>query len=285
MGRSHTYSSLIQPSRLNQSENRLLRFPNPVRQCAHGVLAIAAACTFVAADTFSKPMARAASSDLPRPATDSSDGQSPLAEPDLLAQVTYPTLSAGSTGASVSRLQATLKLMGFYQGAVDGVYAQATQEAVSRFQTAAGIAADGITGPSTWAQLLPSPDAVTAISEQAGAPGETSNPPPVSEATDPLPASEPATPPSASGPSGPATPPANVAPPVLSLHAEGSAVSQLQRELQTLGYYSGTIDGVFGQQTQAAVSRFQTDKQLTVDGIVGASTWEALTRALAQSAR
>lgn len=265
MGRSHTYLPLIQPSLLSQSENRLLRFPNPVRQCAHGVLAIAAACTFVAADTFSNPMARAASSDLARPATDSSDGQSddqsPLAEPDLLAQVTYPTLSVGSTGASVSRLQATLKLMGFYQGAVDGVYAQATQEAVSRFQTAAGIAADGIAGPSTWAKLLPSPEAVTAIS-----------------ATDPLPASEPATPPSASGP-------ANVAPPVLSLHAEGSAVSQLQRELQTLGYYSGTIDGVFGQQTQAAVNRFQTDKQLTVDGIVGASTWEALTRALAQSAK
>lgn len=279
MGRSHTCSPLIQPSLLSQSENQLLRFPNPVRKCAHGVLAIAAACTFVAADTFSNPMARAASSVLTRPAIDHSDGQSPLAEPDLLAQVTYPTLSAGSTGASVSRLQATLKLMGFYQGAVDGVYSQATQEAVGRFQTAAGIAADGVTGPSTWAKLLPSPDAVTAISEQAGSPSETSDPPPVSEATDPLPASEPATPPSALEP---ATPPANV-PPVLSLHAEGSAVSQLQRELQTLGYYSGTIDGVFGQQTQAAVSRFQTDKQLTVDGIVGASTWEALTRALAQS--
>ncbi len=271
MVRSHTYLPPIQRSLLSQSKNRLLRFSSPARLCSHGVLAIAAACTFVAADAFSNPTARAASSALTRSGTDNSVGQSLLAESDLLAQVAHPTLSAGSTGADVSRLQATLKLLGFYQGAVDGVYGQVTQAAVGRFQAAAGIAADGITGPSTWAKLLPSPDAVTAVSEQTESPDEPPDPPLSSEPTVPTPSAK------------PASPTANT-PPVLRLRAEGSAVSQLQRELQTLGYYSGAIDGVFGQQTQAAVTRFQTDKQLTVDGIVGASTWGALTRALAQPA-
>ena len=194
------------------------------------------------------------------------------AAPELDAQVTYPILSIDSTGASVSRLQATLKLLGFYQGPVDGSYGQSTQAAVTRFQAAAGLTADGITGPLTWARLLPNPEDITAVSTRTGS---------VSAAAPTLPAPE--------APEAPAAPeasaaPADSAPPILRLNAEGSAVAQLQRELETLGYYSGTIDGVYGEQTQAAVTQFQTDQQLTADGIVGAATWDALSRALAQSA-
>jgi peptidoglycan hydrolase-like protein with peptidoglycan-binding domain len=36
------------------------------------------------------------------------------------------------------------------------------------------------------------------------------------------------------------------------------------------------IDGVFGQQTEAAVRHFQHGKGLTADGIVGAQTWVAV---------
>ncbi|MEE3718838.1 peptidoglycan-binding domain-containing protein [Tumidithrix elongata RA019] len=35
-------------------------------------------------------------------------------------------------------------------------------------------------------------------------------------------------------------------------------------------------DGVFGDQTEAAVIKFQTEHGLDADGIVGARTWEAL---------
>ncbi len=42
------------------------------------------------------------------------------------------------------------------------------------------------------------------------------------------------------------------------------------------GYYFGTIDGVFGYQTQAAVKSFQNDKQLVVDGVIGSQTWDYL---------
>ena len=80
----------------------------------------------------------------------------------LIAQG-YPLLSPGSTGDSVSRLQATLKLLGFYQGPVDGSYTPATADAVAQFQSAAGISADGVAGPSTWASLLPEPSDVARI--------------------------------------------------------------------------------------------------------------------------
>ncbi len=259
MGRSRTYQPLIEQPLLRQANvNRGLRGLDPGRICVQGVLAIAAAGFSLTAESLIQPTALAASPSISSASEDS-------VTPGLLAQVTYPTLSAGSTGANVSRLQATLKLLGFYQGTVDGTYGETTQAAVTRFQTAAGITADGITGPLTWAKLFPAPDDITEISARVGS---------VSASPDPAP------PP----PAVPAATPAASAPPVLRLNAEGSAVAQLQRELQTLGYYSGAIDSIYGEQTRAAVTQFQTDQQLTVDGIVGASTWNALTRALAQSA-
>lgn len=190
------------------------------------------------------------------------------AAPDLVAQADYPILTAGSSGDRVSHLQATLKLLGFYSGDVDGTYSQATQDAVARFQSAAGIAADGIVGPSTWDKLLPAPDAVAAIPS-----GEVPLAPP---------ASSPASTPESSNQENGSPEPALNSPPVLRVDAVGSAVSQLQSELQSLGYYKGEIDGGYGEQTEAAVRQFQSDQQLAVDGVVGPSTWDALSRALAQ---
>lgn len=183
-----------------------------------------------------------------------------------VSSVTYPILSEGSTGDSVSRLQATLKLLGFYAGPINGNYNTSTQAAVARFQTAAGIAADGITGASTWQKLLPTP---SDISTTATAQPVARTEPVVDTPTSP--SAEPADEQPQAQPQGP---------PILRPNVEGSAVSQLQRELQQLGYYDGEIDGVYGDLTQAAVKNFQSDKGLEVDAIVGPSTWEALTQAL-----
>ena len=177
-----------------------------------------------------------------------------LAAPDTAIAPVYPLLSTGSTGAAVSQLQATLQLLGFYSGEVSGNYSAATQEAVARFQAAAGISADGIAGPSTWAKLLPAPDEVASI--------------PASQ----IPVSSTAQ----------QTETATSGPPILRPGIEGSAVSQLQQELTTLGYYKGAIDGGYGELTQSAVRAFQSDKGLVVDAIVGPSTWDALTQALAE---
>ncbi|MBF1989211.1 peptidoglycan-binding domain-containing protein [Fischerella thermalis] len=74
-----------------------------------------------------------------------------------IAQVSInrPNLQLGSQGQPVSELQAALKLLGYYTGAVDGNYNQATATAVSRFQQAAGLNPNGIVDAITWQRLFP----------------------------------------------------------------------------------------------------------------------------------
>lgn len=56
----------------------------------------------------------------------------------------------------------------------------------------------------------------------------------------------------------------------------GSDVVYLQQRLTSKGYGVGTIDGKFGNKTLEAVKAFQAENNLTVDGIVGINTWNAL---------
>lgn len=58
--------------------------------------------------------------------------------------------------------------------------------------------------------------------------------------------------------------------------SRGAEVTQIQRKLQQLGYYSGSADGIFGTATLKAVKQFQKDQGLVADGIVGAKTLRAL---------
>jgi hypothetical protein len=58
--------------------------------------------------------------------------------------------------------------------------------------------------------------------------------------------------------------------------SKGDEVSAMQRQLQSLGLYGGAIDGHFGGETEIAVRRFQRNRGLHADGIVGADTWRAL---------
>jgi peptidoglycan hydrolase-like protein with peptidoglycan-binding domain len=58
----------------------------------------------------------------------------------------------------------------------------------------------------------------------------------------------------------------------LKLGSTGAAVRDLQQDLTILKYYTGAIDGVFGAKTKDAVVKYQKDKNLTTDGIVGIET-------------
>lgn len=58
--------------------------------------------------------------------------------------------------------------------------------------------------------------------------------------------------------------------------SRGEDVKTLQAQLNALGYDCGTVDGIFGAKTYNAVVKFQKDRGLAVDGIVGKNTWAAL---------
>ena len=49
-----------------------------------------------------------------------------------------------------------------------------------------------------------------------------------------------------------------------------------QDDLNTLGYRTNGLDGIFGAATQNAVREYQRTRGLAVDGIVGCNTWRAL---------
>ena len=56
----------------------------------------------------------------------------------------------------------------------------------------------------------------------------------------------------------------------------GSTVKQIQTKLKTWGYYSGSVDGVYGSATEKAVRSFQKKNGLTVDGKAGPQTLKAM---------
>lgn len=200
--------------------------------------------------------------------------------------VNRPILKLGSQGTDVSELQAALKLLGYFSGMVNGFYDESTARAVSRFQQASGLNPDGIAGPATWNRLFP------AVSRAENPPAIFPKKPPTSSRNSasafPVPSSlqtpvnnspqnlsVPAIPNSSTA-ANPQT--AAITLPILRQGMRGSAITLLQERLKTQGFFSGSVDGVFGEATHAAVKAAQQHFQLQPDGIVGSATWSALLR-------
>ncbi len=54
--------------------------------------------------------------------------------------------------------------------------------------------------------------------------------------------------------------------------SRGSEVREIQTRLKKWGYYSGSVDGIYGTKTRDAVKYFQRKNGLTADGIAGKAT-------------
>lgn len=147
----------------------------------------------------------------------------------------------GSQGEGVSQMQTKLKEMGFYSGEITGNVGNKTVAAIKGFQEKYGLTADGVAGPQTLAKI----DAAYASRGNSGS--------------------------SDSGSSGGG----------LKQGSKGSEVSELQRNLTTLGYYWADITGNFGEKTKTAVKRFQEENGLSADGVAGAKTIAAIAKAMA----
>jgi len=178
--------------------------------------------------------------------------------PGFAQAPTRSIVRLGSQGTDVTELQSTLKLLGYFGGSVNGVFEESTDQAVRRFQQAAGIEADGVVGAATWNRLFPTSEPVA-----ANAAPKPLTQKPVTQ-TELRPArSEPA----ATGEF-----------PILRRGARGEAVRGLQSRLRAIGIYNGEVDGVFGAGTEAAVKAAQSKFGLEADGVVGGATWAAILR-------
>lgn len=57
-----------------------------------------------------------------------------------------------------------------------------------------------------------------------------------------------------------------------SFGSRGEEVRSVQKKLKSLGFYSGSIDGIYGKGTQSAVTAFQKSCGIKADGIAGPTT-------------
>ena len=81
-------------------------------------------------------------------------GVSPAMPVETTTVVGRPTVSYGSRGDAVRKLQELLNALGYDCGSVDGIFGSKTKAAVLAFQKANGLGADGIVGPLTWGKLV-----------------------------------------------------------------------------------------------------------------------------------
>ena len=149
-------------------------------------------------------------------------------------------LREGDTGENVYILQARLFELGYYTGRIDGRFTNETTMAVTSFQMANGLTADGIAGKGTQ-RVLESGEAIPA---------------------------------GGSSQSGMLAPPATLS--TLRRGDENAEVLVLQQYLMSLGYLTTEPDGQFGSGTERAVKLFQEANGLTADGIAGKGTLSIL---------
>lgn len=70
------------------------------------------------------------------------------------AEIALPIITAGTVSAAVGAMQGALRVRGYDPVWVDGEYGDKTRAALTAFQTAHGLAPDGVCGAASWAALV-----------------------------------------------------------------------------------------------------------------------------------
>lgn len=195
-------------------------------------------------------------------------------------------LKKGSNGPYVLFLQRGLRMMVINPNGVDGSYGTGTEDAVKRFQERCGLSVDGIVGTATWERLRilikPIQQALVNHGYDTGGVDGIAGDMTYTAIMD----FQEANGLSPDGMVGTATQQklgitvgagneSGTTSATLKKGSNGSLTRYLQRILSELGY-SVTIDGIFGNDMEAAVKAFQQKYGLTADGIVGSGTWNKI---------
>lgn len=196
------------------------------------------------------------------------------------------TLYNGSKGEDVRELQQALIDLGYLKGTADGIFGNKTEIAVRKFQKANKLSVDGLAGLTTRELILKKSQSKKVVSTTAPAPVTAAPATPAPDTSvqavsnDTVSTAKPA----AASSAGQETSSLFGSYAVIRYGSKGDRVKTLQQALITLGYLTGSPDGIFGSKTRTAVKSFQRSNKLTVDGVAGKKTLTAIQSSLARGA-
>ena len=177
---------------------------------------------------------------------DEASGQSGTSSSGTTTTTNPNTLKYGDSGDRVKELQNALVKLGYNTNGVDGRFGAGTQRAVISFQKSNGLKADGLAGSKTLELLYEKAQNSSSGGSDSGSSSGLTR--------------------------------------TLRRGYTGSDVTSVQKRLKELGYYTGSVDGVYGTGSIAAAKAFQKRNGLKADGLTGQSTYAALFSSSAISA-
>lgn len=158
----------------------------------------------------------------------------------------YQLMESGSRSDAVKPLQNALITLGYMTGKATGKYDDKTVEAVKRYQSDHGMYVDGKAGSLTLITIEKSVYTSGGVKPGTGETGGIQR--------------------------------------VLRYGDEGTDVTQLQKRLIELGYFTENTSGRYRSSTRSAVKAFQRRNGLTADGVCGEATVKLMFSAKAKSA-
>lgn len=156
----------------------------------------------------------------------------------------------GNRGSMITDMQLNLQKAGYLKGGVDGVYGKDTADAVKALQKHKGIPVSGVIDEMTYAVLENqslSADEAANLSSAGKADGSSTF--------------------------------------LYQKGDRGTEVSSLQRKLKKMDYLKGAVDGIYGNDTEEAVRKFQKKKKLPVTGKVNKAAFDAISSAYAEESK
>ncbi|QDI91696.1 hypothetical protein EPH95_11370 [Salicibibacter halophilus] len=155
------------------------------------------------------------------------------------------SMSEGDVNDSVNALQVELKDLGYFQGSTGSTFGPRTLSAVKAYQED-----HGISSPAGNFFGVAGPQTIASL-EGSSSSGSSESSSSSSNSSS------------------------------MSNGDTGESVSDLQQQLQDLGYYNGSVDSIFGPQTESAVKAYQEDHGISSPagsffGVAGPATLNSL---------
>lgn len=201
-------------------------------------------------------------------------GQAATAPPEARATAAATdTVAVPDNAALVVSVQGELARLGLYDGVADGVIGPRTEAAIVVFQRSIGVEANGLVSPELLAALKVDSRATAAVpksrpAEDLSAPAAVADP--VAAAirnASKVVVTAPTKPQGTHNALRPAVAPPAALPVSLRGTAQDAAlIMEIQRGLANIAYTDVSVDGVAGEQTRAAIRRFERHYRLPETG-------------------